>query len=90
MKIDIKTSFHVLHRYLAEVLYGPDDNYWIVNQLINRHSKEKLKPGTDDERSLGEPHFEDQWWIGAKSHVSFKPFDSDLDFIHLISYVLYM
>ena len=61
-----------LVRYLAEVVNGPDDNYWIVNQLIDRHSKRRQD--LVEANNLGEPHFEDQWWIGAKSYVSIISF----------------
>ena len=57
-------------RYLAEVVSGPDDNYWIVSQLIDRHTREMLESDLTNENKLGEPHFEDQWWIGAKSYVN--------------------
>ena len=57
-------------RYLAEVVNGPDDNYWIVSQLIGRHTREMSETDLTNKNTLGEPHFEDQWWIGAKSYVS--------------------
>ena len=57
-------------RYLAEVVNGPDDNYWIVSQLIDRHTREMSETDLTNKNTLGEPHFEDQWWIGAKSYVS--------------------
>ena len=50
--------------WLAEMDDGPGDNYWIVDQLMQR---------LDTKKSVGEelqgPHYDDQWWIGAKSYV---------------------
>ena len=57
-------------RWLAELEDGPGDNYWVVEKLVERHSQKKLmKMITSDDKELGEAHFEDQWWIGAKSYV---------------------
>jgi hypothetical protein len=43
---------------------GAGDNYWIVEQLMKR---------LPDNEAAGEelqgPHYDDQWWIGAKSYT---------------------
>ena len=56
----------VVYRWLAEPDDGAGDNYWIVNQLLQRYP-DKTETGEE----LEGPHYDDQWWIGAKSHVSF-------------------
>jgi len=50
--------------WLAELEEGGRDNGWVVGQLMNRLSE---KPQNNAE--LKGPHFEDQWWIGAKSYT---------------------
>merc|ERR1712038_51748 len=55
--------------FLAEVADGPNDNYWIVSQLIDRHTKKMLETDALDSDNLGGPHWDDQWWIGAKSYT---------------------
>lgn len=56
---------------LAELEDGPGDNYWVVSQLIDRHTKKTMLESRKvaHENSLGGPHYEDQWWIGAKSYT---------------------
>jgi len=49
--------------WLAEVEDGGRDNGWLVGQLMNRLNKQPMK-NTD----LGFGHYEDQWWLGAKSY----------------------
>ena len=51
--------------WLAEPDDGPGDNYWIVNKLLEKFP-DKMTKGEE----LEGPHYEDQWWIGAKSAVS--------------------
>ena len=51
--------------WLAEPDDGPGDNYWIVNKLLEKFP-DKMKKGEE----LEGPHYDDQWWIGAKSAVS--------------------
>ena len=51
-------------RWLAEPDDGAEDNYWIVNQLMQRLPNEEA--GGEE---LQGPHYDDQWWIGAKSYV---------------------
>jgi len=48
--------------WLAEPDDGPGDNYWIVNKLLEKFP-DKMTKGED----LEGPHYDDQWWIGAKS-----------------------
>jgi len=57
--------------WLAELEDGPGDNYWVVGKLKERHSKKRQMEGKDDNDNgiLTGPHFEDQWWIGAKSYT---------------------
>merc|ERR1712227_631120 len=56
--------------WLAELEDGPGDNYWVVQKLIDLNSKRKNKRSPSVEiGELGEAHFEDQWWIGAKSYT---------------------
>merc|ERR1712055_168045 len=43
---------------------GGHDNRWIVNQLLARLGDEKPKGN-----ELEGPHYEDSWWIGAKSYT---------------------
>merc|ERR1719242_2297408 len=52
--------------WLAEMEDGPDDNYFIVSKLIEKHNKKRQGEGLT---GLAGPHFEDQWWIGAKSYT---------------------
>jgi len=52
--------------WLAEMEDGPDDNYFIVSKLIEKHNKKRQVEGLT---GLAGPHFEDQWWIGAKSYT---------------------
>ena len=53
--------------WLAEPDDGPGDNYWIVGKLLEKY------PGKISEVEGPEgPHYDDSWWIGAKSEVSFK------------------
>lgn len=53
--------------WLAETPDG-HDNHWIVDQLLQRLGDQN----PSGEPQLEEPHYEDEWWIGAKSYVSFK------------------
>ena len=54
-------------RWLAQVEGAPEENYWVVNKLIEKMTLDDKKPaGAED---LDGPHWEDQWWIGAKSYV---------------------
>ena len=66
------SNCNIVSSWLAELEDGPADNYWIVDQLIKRHTRKQMmegvKPGEND---LSFPYFDDQWWIGAKSYVSF-------------------
>jgi hypothetical protein len=56
--------------WLAEPDDGPGDNYWLVGQLIERHTVKKMMENVNaGENNLGEPHFEDQYWIGARSYT---------------------
>ena len=57
-------------RFLAEVDDGPEDNYWIVDRLLAIYNAKKNRMEKAGEGDLREPHYEDQWWIGAKSYVS--------------------
>ena len=60
-----------IYSYLAEVTCGSHENYFIVEQLLNRlNQKESLK----EEEGLDGPHYEDQWWTGGKSFVSILKF----------------
>jgi len=49
--------------FLAEVPYGPHLNNWIVNQLLDRNTKYF---NVDSENGLGRPHYETQYWLGAR------------------------
>merc|ERR1712012_378782 len=53
--------------FLAEVANGPRKNDWLVNELIKRHTQQRLESGVKNEERLAGPHWEDQWWIGATS-----------------------
>ncbi len=59
---------HYVYRWLAEPDDGPEDNYFIVNQLLARRSEKAEKFGEE----LEGPHWDDEWWIGAKSYVGFQ------------------
>ena len=56
-------------RWLAEPDDGAGDNYWIGNQLLQRLGNKETARGGEE---LQGPHYDDQWWIGAKSYVRFK------------------
>jgi len=56
--------------WLAEIEDGPSDNYWLVDQLKQRHTKKKnMRRLKTKDSDLSEPHFEDQWWIGGRSYT---------------------
>ena len=57
------------YRFLAEPEDGPGDNYWIVDQLLQRLGDKSLATS-----NLEGPHYGDQWWIGARSYVSIRIF----------------
>merc|ERR1711976_191975 len=47
--------------FLAEVPFGPRLNYWIVGKLLEKNDKfNEENPG------LARPHFESQYWLGAR------------------------
>jgi len=51
--------------WLAQIEDAPEENYWVVGKLIEKMTEEgKLVEG-----ELDGPHWEDQWWIGAKSYT---------------------
>merc|ERR1711993_56610 len=50
---------------LAEPDDGAEDNYWIVSKLLEKFTKDKPQGGEE----LEGPHWDDQWWIGAKSYT---------------------
>merc|ERR1711963_513087 len=52
--------------WLAELETGDEDNTWIVKQLLERYRMSSTEESTSDETG---PHFDDQWWIGAKSYT---------------------
>ena len=54
-------------RWLAELETGDEDNTWIVKKLMALYRMRSTEESTSDETG---PHFDDQWWIGAKSYVS--------------------
>merc|ERR1712227_751142 len=56
--------FLCLHRdaWLAEPDDGPGDNYWIVGKLLEKYPDKMVEV----EGPEG-PHYDDSWWIGAKS-----------------------
>jgi len=53
--------------YLAELVDGPGDNYWVVGKLLDIYNTKKQAGAAVND--LSGPHFEDQWWIGAKSYT---------------------
>ena len=57
-------------RWLAELETGDEDNTWIVNKLIELYRMRSTEEPYDAILPLGVSHFNDQWWIGAKSYVS--------------------
>ena len=57
-------------RWLAEIETGDEDNTWIVNKLIELYRMRSTEEPYDAILPLGVSHFNDQWWIGAKSYVS--------------------
>ena len=63
--IRIYQTQNVNFSWLAEPDDGPGDNYWIVNKLLEKFP-DKMTKGEE----LEGPHYDDQWWIGAKSAVS--------------------
>ena len=64
--IRIYQTQNVNFSWLAEPDDGPGDNYWIVNKLLEKFP-DKMTKGEE----LEGPHYEDQWWIGARSYVSY-------------------
>merc|ERR1712001_69685 len=62
---DATTLCNARGGWLAEPDDGPEDNYFIVNQLLARRSEKAEKFGEE----LEGPHYEDEWWIGAKSYT---------------------
>ena len=57
-------------RWLAEIDdtdWHHVDNGWLVDKLLDIYYSKNGKPD-----QLGGPHYEDQWWIGARSYVSLK------------------
>merc|ERR1712179_205977 len=68
---DATTLCNARDAWLAEPDDGAGDNYWIVDQLLQRLETQK-----SFEEGLNQPHYDDQWWIGAKSytkHDTHKP-----------------
>ena len=58
-------NIFIICRWLAEIddsQWWHVDNAWIVDQLLDIQGKSNDAKG---------PHYEDQWWIGALSQVSF-------------------
>ena len=45
------------------------DNQWIVDRLLDIHYSQN-NIDKSSEQDLAGPHYEDQWWIGARSYVS--------------------
>ena len=65
--LSLNFSLNSNFRWLAQVEGAPEENYWVVNKLIEKMTLDDKKPaGAED---LDGPHWEDQWWIGAKSYV---------------------
>merc|ERR1712141_278753 len=62
---DATTLCNARGGWLAEPDAGPEDNYFIVNQLLARRSEKAEKFGEE----LEGPHWDDEWWIGAKSYT---------------------
>merc|ERR1711981_1079132 len=60
---DATTLCNARGGWLAEPNDGPGDNYWIVDQLLQR-----LPNNIEGGEELEGPHYEDEWWIGAKSY----------------------
>ena len=58
--------FHTKNRWLAEPDDGAHCNHWIVDQLLQR-----LPNDRKINEELDGPHYDDEWWIGAKSYVRF-------------------
>ena len=64
-------------RFLAEVDdtdWHHVDNGWIVDTLLDIYYSDSNTPQRplieNSETDLAGPHYEDQWWIGARSYVS--------------------
>merc|ERR1712133_71337 len=62
---DATTLCQIRGGWLAQVEDAPEENYWVVGKLLEKMTEEgKLVEG-----KLDGPHWEDQWWIGAKSYT---------------------
>merc|ERR1711997_167248 len=55
--------------WLAEIEDGPDDDRFIIKRLIEIWRTKKESAPAKVEGELTGPHYEDQWWIGAKSYT---------------------
>jgi len=65
LKAYFSSNYNLFFRWLAQVEDAPEENYWVVGKLLEKMTEEgKLVEG-----ELDGPHWEDQWWIGAKSYV---------------------
>merc|ERR1712080_360772 len=65
---DATTLCNAREGWLAEPDDGADDNYFIVNQLLQR-----LPNNRKVNEELEGPHYDDSWWIGAKSKSKHSP-----------------
>ena len=76
-----KWGAHFKYLYVFSFLVEVDDtdwhhvdNGWIVDTLLDIYYSDSNTPQRplieNSETDLAGPHYEDQWWIGARSYVS--------------------